>query len=130
MYVRATDPPGRGNYYRYFTRQNSGAFLAAENVFDDQVIDGTTYSLQFPPGIDRNDPVDRDDNFFFKGDTVTLKFCSIDRNTYRFWNTWEFARQSIGNPFAQPNKVLGNISNGALGAFCGYAAGYRTLVAP
>ncbi len=130
MYVRTTDPPGRGNYYRYFTRQNSGAFLAAENVFDDQVIDGTTYSIQFPPGIDRNDPIDRDDNFFFKGDTVTLKFCSIDRNTYQFWNTWEFARQSIGNPFAQPNKVLGNISNGALGAFCGYAAGYRTLVAP
>jgi hypothetical protein len=130
MYVRATDPPGRGNYYRYFTKQNSGAYLAAENVFDDQVIDGSTYNIQFPPGIDRNDPVDRDDNFFFKGDTVTLKFCSINRATYQFWNTWEFARQSIGNPFAQPNKVLGNISNGALGAFCGYAAGYRTLITP
>lgn len=130
MYVRATDPPGRGNYYRYFTRQNSGAFLAAENVFDDQVIDGSTYNIQFPPGIDRNDPVDRDDNFFFKGDTVTLKFCSINRASYQFWNTWEFARQSIGNPFAQPNKVLGNVTNGALGAFCGYAAGYRTLITP
>jgi hypothetical protein len=130
MYVKATDPPGRGNYYRYFTKVNSGQFLASENVFDDQVIDGSTYSVQFPPGIDRNDPVDRDDNFFIKGDTVTLKFCSIDRASYNFWNTWEFAFQSIGNPFAQPNKVLGNISNGALGAFCGYAAGYGTYIAP
>lgn len=130
MYVRATDPPGRGNYYRYFTKTNRGAFLASENVFDDQVIDGTTYSLQFPPGIDRNDPVARDDNFFAKGDTITLKFCSINRTAYTFWNTWEFARQSIGNPFAQPNKVLGNISNGALGAFCGYAAEYKTFIAP
>lgn len=130
MYVRATDPPGRGNYYRYFTRVNNGAFLPSENVFDDQVIDGTTYNIQFPPGNDRNNPVDRDDNFFIKGDTVTLKFCSISRAAYQFWNTWEFAHQSIGNPFAQPNKVLGNISNGALGAFCGYAAEYETLVTP
>lgn len=130
MYVKATDPPGRGNYYRYFTKVNSGRFLASENVFDDQVIDGTTYTLQFPPGFDRNDPPSRDDNFFMKGDTVTLKFCSINKASYDFWNTWEFAFQSIGNPFAQPNKVLGNISNGALGAFCGYAAGYRTYIAP
>lgn len=130
MYVRATDPPGRGNYYRYFTKQNRGVFLASENVFDDQVIDGSTYNIQFPPGIDRNDPVDRDDNFFMKGDTVTLKFTSIDKASYTFWNTWEFARQSIGNPFSQPNKVLGNVSNGALGAFCGYAAEYKTFIAP
>ena len=130
MYVRATDPPGRGNYYRYFTKINRGAFLASENVFDDQVIDGTTYSIQFPPGEDRNDPIDRDDNFFKKGDTVTLKFASINNATYKFWNTWEFAYQSIGNPFAQPNKVLGNISNGALGVFSGYAADYRTLITP
>jgi hypothetical protein len=42
----------------------------------------------------------------------------------------EFAYQSIGNPFASPNKVLGNVSNGALGAFCGYAAFYKTIIIP
>jgi hypothetical protein len=42
----------------------------------------------------------------------------------------EFAYQSIGNPFASPNKVLGNISNGALGAFTGYAAFYKTIIIP
>lgn len=130
MYVKATDPPGRGNYYRYFTRINREPFYPGENVFNDQVIDGVTYTLQFPPGINRNRPVSRDENFFLKGEEVTLKFTSINAATYKFWNTWEFAYQSIGNPFAQPNKVLGNISNGALGAFCGYAAGYRTLIAP
>lgn len=130
MYVRATDPPGRGNYYRYFTRINRELFYPGENVFDDQVIDGVTYTIQFPPGINRNRPVSRDENFFLKGEEVTLKFTSINAATYKFWNTWEFAFQSIGNPFAQPNKVLGNISNGALGAFCGYAAGYRTMMVP
>lgn len=131
LMIKATDPPGLGNYVRYFTRKNSGQFLPGDNsVFDDQVIDGTTYQLQVMPGIDRNDKVPLKDNFFNRGDTITFKLCNIDRATYSFWNTWEFAYQSIGNPFAQPNKVMGNISNGALGAFYGYAAAYDTLVVP
>lgn len=130
LVMRATDPTGRGNYVRYFTKKNSDPFLPGENVFDDQVIDGTTYEIQLPQGIDRNNIINRDSTFYRKGDTVTLKFCAINRASYNFWNTWEFAYQSIGNPFAQPNKVLGNISNGALGAFTGYGAGYKTLIAP
>jgi Domain of unknown function (DUF4249) len=129
--VRATDPPGLGNYIRYYTKINNGPFLpGAQSVFDDELIDGTTYDLKLDPGIDRNDPVAFDKNFFHRGDTVTLKLSNIDRTTYQFWLTMEFAYQSIGNPFASPNKVLGNISNGALGAFCGYAAGFKTLVIP
>lgn len=130
LYMRATDPPGRGNYVRYFTKKNSDPFLPGENVFDDQVIDGTTYEIQLPQGIDRNNSISRDSSFYRRGDTVTLKFCAINKASYNFWNTWEFSYQSIGNPFAQPNKVLGNISNGALGSFIGYGAGYRTLIAP
>lgn len=131
LMIQATDPAGLGNYIRYFTRVNRGNFLPGENsVFDDQVIDGTTYSLQLDPGIDRNNKLPFDSNYFKRGDTVVFKLCNIDRSTYRFWNTWEFAAQSIGNPFAQPGKVIGNISNGALGAFYGYGAEFRTVVIP
>lgn len=129
--IKATDPPGLGNYVRYFTKKNSEQLLPGRNsVFDDQVIDGTTYELQVDPGIDFNNTVPQDSNFFKRGDTVTMKLCNIDKASYTFWSTWEFAYQSIGNPFAQPNKVLGNISNGALGAFYGYAASYKTIVIP
>ncbi len=130
LMVRTTDPPGLGNYIRYFTKTNSDPFLpGANSVFDDSIIDGTTYEVQVDPGVDNNNPVSYDNNFFMKGDTVTLKICDIDKATYTFWNTWEFARQSIGNPFSQPGKVIGNISNNALGAFCGYAAWYGTVIA-
>lgn len=129
--VRATDPPGLGNYIRYYTKINNGPFLpGGQSVFDDELIDGTTYDLKLDPGIDRNNPVAYDKNFFHRGDTITLKLSNIDRATYQFWLTMEFAYQSIGNPFASPNKVVGNISNGALGAFCGYAAGFKTLIIP
>jgi len=131
LIVKSTDPPGLGNYVRYFTRRNNEPFLPGENsVFDDQVIDNSTYQLQVDPGVNRNNPIPYDSNFFKRGDTVTFKLCNIDKATYTFWSSWEFAYQSIGNPFAQPNKVIGNISNGALGAFYGYAAFYKTLVIP
>jgi Domain of unknown function (DUF4249) len=129
MYVKVRDPAGLGNYVRYFTKRNSNPFWPGQaSVYSDEVIDGTTYDVSFPQGIDRNDPPKADSNFYNRGDTVTLKFCNIDKSTYTFWSTWEFAYQSIGNPFSQPNKVLGNISNGALGAFCGYAAWYRKKI--
>lgn len=131
LYIKATDPPGLGNYVRYFTKKNNGQYLPGDNsVFNDQVIDGTTYQLQVDPGIDRNAPVPYDSNYFKKGDTITFKLCNIDKGTYTFWSTWEFAYQSIGNPFSQPNKVIGNLSNGALGAFYGYAAFYKMLIVP
>ena len=131
MLIRAIDPPGLGNYIRYYTKTNTEPFWPGPNsVFTDQIFDGNAYQGIFSRGYDPNDPPRADDNFFLSGDTVTVKFCNIDRATYDFWNTWEFALQSIGNPFAQPNTVLGNVSNGALGAFCGYAAWYGTYIIP
>ncbi len=129
LQLKSTDPAGLGNFGRYFTKKNSGPFLPGENsVFDDQIIDGTTFTVQLPPGIDRNNAPKADSNFFRRGDTITLKYCNIPQSTFVFWSTWEFAFQGIGNPFAQPNKVLGNISNGALGAFCSYAVKYKTII--
>ena len=129
VYIKATDPPGLGNYLRIFTKKNSEPFYTSSNsVFPDQVVDGTTYTFQLEPGFDRNSIPSKDEQFFKKNDTLTLKICNIDKATYTFWNTWEFAFQAIGNPFSQPNKIIGNISNGGLGAFCGYGAWYRTLI--
>ncbi len=133
MFGHFTDPKGLGNYIRYFTKVNSQPFLTANNsVFDDQFTDGTNYNISFDLGQDRNviDP-DRDDaGFAHLGDTVTFKFCNIDKATFDFWRTWEFSYSSNNNPFSSPVKVIGNISNGALGAFSGYAAQYKTIIIP
>lgn len=128
---KATDPPGYGNYIRYFTKVNSDPFFPGLNsVFDDQVVDGTTYTVDIDRGINRNEKIDmKDYNFFNRGDTITLKFANIDKATFDFWRTMEYSYQSIGNPFSSPTKVLGNV-NGALGYFGGYAAQYTTIIVP
>jgi hypothetical protein len=131
LMIRATDAPGYGDYVRYFTKRNREQLYPGINsVYDDQIIDGTTYEVQVERGIDRNDGTSEGYSFFNKGDTVTIKLCNIDKATYDFWRTMEFAYASVGNPFSSPSKVISNISNGGLGYFGGYAAQYRTLIIP
>jgi hypothetical protein len=131
LVARAADPPGYGNYIRYYTKVNRDPFFPGLNsVFDDQIIDGKTYSADVERGINRNDKIDQDNySFFNRGDTITLKFANIDRGCYDFWRTMEYSYASIGNPFSSPTKVLGNISGG-LGYFGGYAAQYKTIIVP
>ena len=129
--LKAYDPPGYGDYVRYFTRQNSDPFYPGLNsVYDDQVIDGSEYEVQVERGVDRTGSLPEGYSFFNKGDTVTLKLCNIDKATYDFWRTMEFTYASVGNPFSSPTKVLSNINGGALGYFGGYAAQYRTIIIP
>jgi uncharacterized protein DUF4249 len=129
---RVTDPAGYGDYIRYFTEVNNGPFLPGlTSVYDDQITDGTTYNIEIDQGVDRNQSVDFSNYaYFYKGDSITVKFANIDKATFDFWRTMEYDYQSIGNPFSSPTQVLGNISNGALGYFGGYAAQYISLKVP
>lgn len=127
-----TDPKGYGDYTRYYTSVNDSAFYPGFNsVFDDQITDGTTFDIELEKGVNRNQKIDlKNYSFFTKGDTVVVKYANIDKATYDFWRTMEFDYQSIGNPFSSPTTVMGNVSNGALGAFCGYASQYISIIIP
>jgi hypothetical protein len=134
LYGLFTDPPGFGDYVRYFVSTNNQPFYPGyTSAFDDQITDGTTYTFQIPKSYSRSDSIkfnDEDFGFFHRGDSIVFKFCDIDKATYDFWRTWEYAYQSTGNPFSSPIKVIGNISGDALGAFCGYATQYQSIIIP
>jgi hypothetical protein len=125
-----TDPPGFGDYNRYYTQRNREQFYpGVTSVNDDQVSDGTTYTVQVNRGLPRDEYSDSK-RFFYHGDSVTLKLSNIDKATFDFWRTMEFTYSSVGNPFSSPTRVINNISNGALGYFGGYASQYKTIVIP
>jgi len=127
-----TDPIGLGDNIRYYTKINRSPFLTPRNsVFTDEVVDGRKFEFDIAVGKDRNAESENDPSKtidFRRGDTITIKLCNIDKASYNFWNTLEFSYNSIGNPFSAPNKVLGNISNGALGVFCGYSVREKTII--
>ncbi len=131
VFMKATDPPGFGNYVRYWTQKNSDPFLPGfSSVFNDLIIDGTTYQLEVEPGANRNGSFSSKERAFRRGDSVTVKISGIDKATYDFWRTMEYTYSSVGNPFSSPIKVITNITGGALGYFGGYASQYRTIVIP
>ena len=127
-----TDPPGYGNYIRYFTKINSEPFYPGLNsVFDDQVVDGQVYNFQVDRGVNRNMEFDFEDYAFFDiGDYVVVKFCNIDKATFDFWRTLEYSYSTIGSPFSTPTRVMSNISGGALGYFGGYSVQYYSIQIP
>lgn len=131
MYARYNDPDTLGNYVRYFTKRNREYFLTSFNsTFDDQIVNGTTIdSLTLPAGYDKSKEPNQDSiGFFFVGDTVTLKWCAIDKGTYTFYSTFEYATGSVGNPFSSPINVTSNIQGGALGVWAAYGVQLTTKI--
>lgn len=126
------DPPAFGDYVRYFTKVNREPFYPGSNsTFDDLLVNGTTYEVEIPRSLDRNTRENFDERpTFRRGDTITVKFSNIDKATYDFWRTTEFSYRAAGNPFSSPVKILGNVSNGALGYFGGYANQFKTIIIP
>lgn len=131
IFIKAFDRPGLGDYIRFFTKVNSQSFLPGFNsVYDDQIIDGRSYTIAIDKGFDKNEGFNDSTAYFRRGDTVMIKLCNIDKQTYDFWRTFEFSYQSIGNPFSSPTRILSNFNNDALGYFGGYAAQYRKVIIP
>ncbi|MBS1772231.1 MAG: DUF4249 family protein [Bacteroidetes bacterium] len=124
------DPDTIGNCVRYFTKRNSEPYYPGLNsVYDDQVINSIYFQTTIPCGEPRGAKYNRDSSgVAYPGDTVTIKWCAIDRSVYNFWSTYEYSLGTIGNPFSTPINVKTNISNGALGVWAGYGSYYVTLV--
>ncbi|MBL0131277.1 MAG: DUF4249 family protein [Chitinophagaceae bacterium] len=65
--VKAYDRPGFGDYVRYFTKRNSEPYYPGLNsVYDDQIIDGSSYEIQVERGVYRNDDHPRATLFLIK----------------------------------------------------------------
>jgi len=131
LMVHYSDPPGYGNYVRYFTKQNSDDYMPGYNsVFDDALINGTSFDFPLDRGVDRNiDSTFNNYGYFNRGDTIIVKWSAIDKSHFDFWRTLEFELGSTGNPFASPVKVQSNVVGG-LGIWGGYSSSYDTLVVP
>ena len=132
LFARYTDPDTLGNKVRYFTKRNQQPFLAPYySVNDDAIINGSRIDIQLNAGFDRMDTIDEETfGYFYKGDTVIVKWSAIDKGVFDFWRTLEFSYGATGNPFASPVEISSNISGGALGVWAGYANTFDTLIIP
>jgi hypothetical protein len=145
-WAHLTDPDTLGNYYRWFAKRinhytyggltgriKDTAFIAPRgSVFEDKFINGRSFDFAYNrgsfPNSEKEDDNNDEEGFFKKGDTVVVKFCTIDRAHFEFWRTEETQAGNNGNPFGSPAPVTSNIIGG-LGIWGGYNATYDTIIA-
>jgi hypothetical protein len=122
------DPPGIRNFYRYFGSTNGGPLETAfSSVEEDLFFDGKSFEFQlFNPATDDGDVEPEEFGLYFVGDTITVKWCTIDEANFDFWNTLEFANANQG-PFSSYTRLQSNIQGG-LGVWGGYSVSYHNLI--
>ncbi len=142
IYAHMTDPDTIGNAYRWFAKRiNKGkdgnpkdmSFIPPfGSAFDDNFFNGKDFDFGYdrgmPPGQSENDPTEVA-GYYKTGDTIVVKFCSIDMEVFRFLRLYEQEVYNNGNPFAAPTSIPSNISNDALGVWAGYGSSYDTVYA-
>ncbi len=106
-------------------------FTSFNSVYDDNIINGTIVPLTVDLGFDKSRTYTQKEyqtiGYVKRGDTVTIKWSAIDNRVFTFWQTLAFSAGSVGNPFASPTKIQGNVSD-ALGVWAGYGATFYTII--
>jgi len=137
VWIYFQDPPELGNFYRGYTKT-----LGKDNTFvhpyssvsDDLFANGKQITYALNRGWDpaQGDAYfDDDDTFpwwsFIYGETVVVKYCTIDAAHYDFWYSIEQQMATDGNPFATPTSARTNINGGAIGIWGGYGVYLDTI---
>ena len=126
--IEISDPANQSDFYRALVGVNSLPFYSNNaSVFDDVFIDGKTFSFPLARPIYPGDEVDIDSvGLFPAGDTVHLKWMTLDKDHYEFWSSVEFDSNN-GGPFASYTRANTNV-DGGLGIWGGYAAYYYDYI--
>ncbi|MDF1696394.1 MAG: DUF4249 domain-containing protein [Saprospiraceae bacterium] len=130
LWVTIDDPANEANFYRYFTEENDNGFVSPfSSVVDDAFFDGKEFEFPLTKAEPRDGDFDAENfGFYFRGDSIRIKWMTLDAAHFEFWNTLEFSRNNAG-PFSSYNRVTSNV-NGALGVWGGYAVGFYDEFVP
>ncbi len=133
LYAVYQDPDTLGNAYRLYAKKSSETqyFPVSGAITNDEFINGrlvTFFSGQSDKPFGVQDTFIEQDFFYRLGDTIQIKFCSIGIREFEFYNTFEAALGTNGNPFASPIIIKTNIEGG-LGVWCGQSYFSDTLIA-
>jgi len=130
--VAFTDPDTFGNAYRLYSKRNSETeyFPVTGSLANDEFINAryvNFFAGQAEKPFGNQDTFINDNFFYSLGDTIFVKFYSIGRREFDFYNTYEAASASNGNPFASPTLIKSNVEGG-MGIWCGQSFFYDTLI--
>ena len=129
LWTKIADPDGP-NFYRYLTAENDGRLIPPfQSTTDDVFFEGKEFEFPISKAETRDGDFDPESfGLFSRGDSITIKWCTLDKEHFDFWNTRDFASNS-GGPFSSYTRIKTNIKGG-LGIWGGYSVGTYRLYCP
>lgn len=137
VWAHLTEPAAESNAYRWLAKRNNKdfSFVAPPGAaLNDKYVNGQSFDFAFSRGAVQNSQAEDDSNeeqgYFKAGDTVVVKFCTIDYAAYNFYRSLDIVLNNDGNPFASPSSVESNVfpKGDALGLWCGYGVSTHTVI--
>ena len=125
------DNPDVKNFYRFFVKvekKDSSYLPSFMGVVDDSIIktDGTEMDVCRGMKITAN----MFDQYYTAGDKVHIKFASMDKDSYNYWNDYENLFAFSRNPFFPSSiKIRSNV-RGGLGIWAGYGSVEYSIAIP
>ncbi len=131
LYFEIMDDPAAKNYYRTFTmikHKENRYYPTLLNSYDDQYYNGEKINFNLYKGYKSISDYTKNDIYFIRGDTINVRFCSVEREQFDFWNSYQGKALNITSFASSPNKIKSNIIGG-LGIWGGYGASYYQIIA-
>ena len=129
--VEFTDPPEIKNYYRVLTKRNTEDrryYSLTIMGIDDMFFSGQKFGFSISRGP-QSFLASKGNKYFMLGDTVSIKFCTIDKASFDFWNSFQDEVMNASNPFASSlSGIKSNIQGDGLGIWAGYGVSFYTLI--
>lgn len=151
LFGTLVDPPEEGNSYRWFAQRintykynypapydnvigmQKDAFPIAPfgSVFDDKFLNGLSLEIEYNRGevgnLEGPDDEGPEEGYFKRGDTVVIKFTTIDHLTYLHLRALEDQAATNGSPFASPGNLPSSVVGG-IGLWAGYGVRLDTVI--
>ncbi len=146
VYAFFSEPATPGNCYRWWGQRintykhgelkgqiKDFDYIAPFNsVFNDELVNGREFEFGYNrgvrPGSQKEDDQNVERGYYKVGDTINIKFATIDKDVYQYYRTFYLNLSNSGSPFATPTDVITNIEGG-LGVWAGYGTSFYTVIA-
>lgn len=140
VWAGLTDPPEPGNNYAWFSQiigLDARLLQPLGYTFDDKFFNGAAIDFPFQRARDpfkedlteeQLDTATSHPWFYSQGDTVVIKFCTMDYGHYKFRDILEDVTENGDNPFSSPVTVPTNLGEEGLGYWGGFGCTLDTVV--
>ena len=125
--ARFSDPEASEDYYRLFVKVagKDSSYVASYMgcMSDSDLLRPAEINVMRGLSVDNESSWAWNPASFEKGDEVMVKFCTMDRVSYEFWNSYERVVSLSVLPMFQATYNPAYNVTGGIGYWCGYGAG-------